>query len=411
MMNKTLPSILALLVFSLSFTGCEKYFGDKTDLSFIEVPDYDADRQIAYVPIQPSLNDFAKPVDVCIGFDELIYVVDEVREEVVCLDEAGRVLGRKSIPGAKSVAQDRKFDLLVIGRLDTQLIRGNDTVDRSFSTIYRLDQFGGGGYNLNNAVISNKIVHPFYFKSNADSTDQINIVSFQRISIIADNGAPDINNQFYVTREGDKPLTPTFAPDDAVCYFNNDDSFITTIIVNSSSGVFRDYFLEPSGITTLAQPPQLTTTPGRDFIYTSLDPNNQLKVQYLQYVETEFTSFYQVRLLATGDTTQADGFINSPNKFRKPYDITVAGDASRYIFVVDSETDSLHQFNFTGFEGVQPPAATGIRKFQKASFGGTGNALTEFNNPTAVAYFNEILYVADSENGRVLRFKLTLDFE
>jgi hypothetical protein len=29
----------------------------------------------------------------------------------------------------------------------------------------------------------------------------------------------------------------------------------------------------------------------------------------------------------------------------------------------------------------------------------------------AVAYFNEILYVADAGNGRILRFKLTTDFD
>ncbi|MFT4754705.1 MAG: hypothetical protein ACI85Q_002265, partial [Salibacteraceae bacterium] len=34
-----------------------------------------------------------------------------------------------------------------------------------------------------------------------------------------------------------------------------------------------------------------------------------------------------------------------------------------------------------------------------------------FKNPRAVAYLNEILYVADSGNGRVLRFKLTSDFD
>jgi len=410
-MKRTLAHILFLALIAVGFTSCEKYFGDETDLSFIDVPDYDADRQVAYVPIQPELTDFERPVDVCVGFDELIYVVDEAREEVVCLDEAGRVLGRKFIPGAKSVAQDRKFDLLVIGRLDTQLVQGSNTVNRSFSAIYRIDQFGGGGYNLNTATISNKIVHPFYFKANADSTDEINVVSFQNIAIIGDNGAPDINNQFYVTREGEKEVTPTFAPDDAVCHFDNSDNFISTIIVNSSAGVFRDYFQEPSGITTFTQPPQIEADGGRDFIYTSIDPNNQLRVQYIQSVVTESNNFYQPRLLAAGDTTQADGFINSPNKFRQPTDVTIAGDASRYIFVVDSETDSLYQFNFNGFEGVLPPAATGIRKFQKASFGGTGIGLTQFNNPSAVAYFNNIVYVADSDNGRILRFKLTLDFE
>ena len=62
-------------------------------------------------------------------------------------------------------------------------------------------------------------------------------------------------------------------------------------------------------------------------------------------------------------------------------------------------------------EGVLPPAATGITKYQKTSFGGTGLSSTQFRSPSGVAYFDKILYVADAGNSRILRFKLTTDFE
>jgi DNA-binding beta-propeller fold protein YncE len=79
--------------------------------------------------------------------------------------------------------------------------------------------------------------------------------------------------------------------------------------------------------------------------------------------------------------------------------------------VVDSETDSLYQFSLNGFEGIRPPAAAGIDRYVKASFGGTGVGLMQFNDPVGVAYYNQIVYVADAGNGRIMRYKLTLDFD
>lgn len=408
--SKTISALL-IIVLGLTLSSCEDFFGEKTELDFIEVPDYDANRSIAYVPILPVLDGFIKPTDVCVGFDELIYIVDEGSEEVIVMDQAGRILGRKFIPGATSVAQDRAFDLLVIGTFDTTLVNGGDTSDFTFSTIYRIDLLGSDGYNLNSAKVSNKIIHPFYTGRRGNSLDQVEFVRFNNVAVIGNNGDPDLNNQFYVTREGAGNSGGGLIPNDAICYFQNDDKFVSTINVNTSTGVFNDYFKSPSGIVTNAQPPQINAGGGRDFLYTSLDPTATLRVQLIVFTESEFSSFYSPALLEAGDTSRADGFINSPNKFRAPTDATLAGDGSEYVFIVDSETDSLHQFTSTGLEGVLPPAATGITKYQKASFGGAGSGLTQFNSPSGVAYFNQILYVADAGNGRVLRFKLTLDFE
>ncbi|MEQ9263033.1 MAG: hypothetical protein RLP14_07730 [Owenweeksia sp.] len=402
MKRTTLKSML-LGVLSISlFSSCEDYFGNKTDLGFIEVPEVDY-REVAYVPILPVLSDFDRPVDVCVGFDELIYIVDAATEEVIAMDEAGRIIGRKTIPGAKAVAQDRRFDLLVLGSTDT-VVQGGPA---SFASIYRLRLIGNSGYGLNEAQIINKVVHPFYAKSSFSNGDKQ--VEFNRIAIIADVN-PQRNNRYYVTRTG--PSSNSLNPDDAVVWFDNNDNWISNISVNTSSGLFRDYFEDPNGITTLAQPPQLTAETGGDFIFTSLDPANALKVQYIEFNESEFGAEFRPRILASGgDTAKADGFINSPGKFNRPYDVTIAGDATKFIFVVDASADSLYQFTATGLEGVLPPAATGITKYQKSSFGGTGSDVTQFNEPLAVAYYNEIVYVADAGNGRILRFKLTTDFD
>ena len=47
------------------------------------------------------------------------------------------------------------------------------------------------------------------------------------------------------------------------------------------------------------------------------------------------------------------------------------------------------------------------------SFGGTGSGPTQFRNPHGVAYYeaDKILLVADTGNNRILRFKLSTDFQ
>ncbi|MFB6306748.1 MAG: hypothetical protein ABEH43_07140, partial [Flavobacteriales bacterium] len=82
------------LFLSVLFIGCEDYFGEKTDTDFIDSPEYQ-NRQVAYVPIRPELDQFNEPVDVFTGFDQLIYVVDQGTDEIIALDVAGREVGRK----------------------------------------------------------------------------------------------------------------------------------------------------------------------------------------------------------------------------------------------------------------------------------------------------------------------------
>ena len=408
-MRKTLTYISTLLLGLVLTAGCEDYFGNKTDLDFIEVPDYDAVRQLAYVPILPVLDMFDRPTDVTVGFDELIYVVDAATEEVIALDQAGRELGRRFVPGATAVAQDRAFDLLVVGSFDTVLVDGGNPRNYTFPAIYRLRMFSGSAYDIAQAQIVRKVVHPFYTGRRGNSNDELPRVRFNKIAVVGNNSDPELNNRYYVTRAGEGFDGGGIIPNDAILYFSNQDEFITTIPVNTSTGVFNDYFQSPSGIATPAQPPQLTTGTGREFIFTSTDPATTLKVQFIEYFETEFTSFYSPRLIAP-DTSQADGFLYEPDKFSQPTAVTLAGDGTEFIFVVDAGTDSLYQFVSNGFEGVLPPAASGIDRYQKVSFGGTGTGATQFNRPMGVAYFNRIVYVADSENGRVLRFQLTTDF-
>ena len=195
--------------------------------------------------------------------------------------------------------------------------------------------------------------------------------------------------------------------------FNAEDTYITPISVTTRGGVFKDFFKTPFGMTSAAQPPQISASMSRNFVFTSMDQSadNLYKVRSIEYNETDFGVEYNPNDIIAIDTTLSDGSIFTPGKFTEPVDVTLSGDGTGYIFVVDQAKDSLYQFTLNGLEGIKPPPGTGSTKYVSVSFGGTGIELTQFNKPRAVAYLNEIVYVADSGNGRILRFKLTTDFD
>jgi hypothetical protein len=80
------------------------------------------------------------------------------------------------------------------------------------------------------------------------------------------------------------------------------------------------------------------------------------------------------------------------------------------VFVADQDKDSVYQFLLNGLEGVTPPPGAESNRYVKISFGGTGSGLTQFRQPSALAWLNKTLYVADVGNGRVCRYKLSTDF-
>ncbi|MCB9231392.1 MAG: hypothetical protein H6581_07010 [Bacteroidia bacterium] len=398
--NRLMKGISLLIVALLMLPGCEGFFGKKTDASFIDEPQFD-NKQVAFVPVQPVLDGFVEPVDVVAGYDELLYVVDGGTEEIISHDLAGNEIARFTVPGIKAMAQDRSLDLLALGTLDTVI--NNSSV--KLACIYRIDQKGALGYGLKFAKIVRKVIQPFYYKANFDKSKDP-LVNFNGIAIMYDNW-------YYVTRSGPNK-SALYGPDDAVLLFNAEDKFLTTITIQTSSGFFTDYFKSPFGITGLAQPPQWVSDPfreDRDFIFTSTSATTALKVQYIDVMDSDNGISYTVRDLAVGDSSQAAGFLYKPYRFGSALDITYSGDGRNYIFIVDAEKDSLYHFTSDGKEGVQPPAGSNETKNIKVSFGGTGDGLTQFNQPRAVTYLRRILYVADAGNGRVLRFQLTTDFQ
>jgi len=121
-----------------------------------------------------------------------------------------------------------------------------------------------------------------------------------------------------------------------------------------------------------------------DFIFCMIG-DNSFKVQWI--TTSEFG--YIVRL----NPAQGNFDLLQPGKFMRPEDVTV--DLEGNIFVVDAELNYLFKFSVLGEE--------------QQSFGGAGSGEKQFLQPHGVAFFNKTVYVADTGNNRIVRFKLSTD--
>jgi len=386
---------IALLVFALAaLSACKDYFGEKTSLDFIDLPEFQ-DRDVAYVPIQPIIDGFVEPTDVLAGFDELIYVVDAGTEEIISLDEAGREIGRLRVPNVTKIAQDRRLQLLALGRFQTDSL--------NFACIYRIDLVNGTSYSLSDASIIDTIVHPFDF--NYPFRNRSNEVQFNGIAVMGDNS-------FYVTRSGpDQTINRVEGPDDAILVMNDTGGFQSTVNISANGQFFRDYFRKPQDIATFAQPPQISVNQSKNFIYTSADPEAIFKARTIRFVESDFGANFEPEAIPVLDTSEAVSNAFLPFRFQEPSGVSIAGAGTNFIFITDTETDSLYQFTINGDEGVNPPPSSPSDKLIPVSFGGEGQGPTNFVDPVDAAFLNDILYVVDKGNRRLLRFQLTSDFD
>lgn len=392
-------SIFCILICSVLLHNCTDFFGEQTDLAFIDEPQGE-ERDVAYVPIQPVISGFENPTDIIVGYDELLYVVDEGAEQLICFDLAGNRLSSLVVPGIRKIEQDRRLDLLAIGSTDT--IIGDNQYN--LTTLYRI-ALKNENYGLSNARITSKVVHPFYYKNGFEGSDAE--VQFEGVAVLADN-------YYYVARSGPNNASEKFGgPDNAVLYFNDSDRFVTPVLVQTQTGLYNNFFDDPSAIRSFFVPPHnLNMAANGNFIYASTAADQPYKVGFIRKIENDGGVSYELAPPVAKDTTIASRTIDEPYRFEQPVGLSFANDGSNYIFVVDAEKDSLFQFTTDGYEGVRPPlGSSNAKKLIPASFGGTGIGLRQFNKPMAVAYHREMLFVADAGNRRILRFTLSSDIE
>jgi len=360
---------------------------------------------VGYVPMQPFFDGFNQPVDVFYGYDELIYVVDASGLHI--LDQTGKKGQLIPILGATDVTQDRRLHTYVLGRINDPLL-GNR------AAVYHLINTGSGNYQ-----IIDTLIHPLNDESRASTAnrgDDDEKVQFTGLSTTFDN-------QLYISRTGPRNDLNSFVrPDNGVLVYDADGKNIgfalglnpTTSSLKSAIGI--------SSLATYAAPPQVQQgmNTNKSFFITQADQTQSVEFRTLRidvFEDPELgTQYAESPLFLNFDYTKANRFLYESFRFKKPEDCFVATDNTGYIFVVDSETDSLYIFSPQGFEGVNPPANSGLTKQVIVSFGGpstdgTQNGPFNFNNPSGVCYNRKMVFVADKDNNRICRYKLSVDLE
>lgn len=390
------------------FASCDFLFGSKEDDTVNEIfeqgaidPDLYPD-QAGYVPMLPFWESIPNPVDVYVGYDEMVYVISDNGLEIFDL----KGVRQRTIPilEATDVIQDRRLHTYVAGKLD-KLIDG---------TMYRLPAV----YHLINAstaeavLVIDTLIQPFCDVSRNNTAfrgEGDEAVSFTGLATTSDN-------TLYVSRTGPaNSLSSVARPDNTILIYDQDG--INTgysVGLNPVSSSLKSV-LQVSSIAGFAAPPQSVSgiSTMRDFLLLQYDPVAQYKALWIKEVTDPDAGvvYTENAALLNFDTSKASGFLYLPNRFSAPEDIYIAPDFSGYIFIVDSGTDSLYQFTQKGFEGVNPPATSTSKKQLPASFGGEGSGPFQFIDPSGVCYFEEVIYIADKGNNRICRYILSTDIE
>ncbi len=415
------------IVLLLVLAGCDSLMGSKQDAVTDEI--FEAGRndpellnEVEYVPLFPFYESGAdglpleEPQDVYAGFDEFLYVVD--RRGLHVFDLSGRAANFLPIQGGgTSVVQDRLFRVYVTARRDT-LLNGRNW---SLPVVMRYDNVTTGA-----PTVGDIIWHPFdddSRKFNApDPIETDEQVSFTGVGIIHDN-------HIYVSRRG--PVNPRgmfILPHNTIMEFDENGVNLQSIITLHPTRESLRSSLFPTDVATYVHPPQrsffpqerhfllLQSTRLDDVVSGGLAPPDALRYSVIsvRVVPTSDGLEYQPdtdKLRIASNPERGDAFLYDEFRFSNPTDITVAADGSNFIFVTDGGTDSLYVFTGQGVEGVTPPPGSTSTKPVIVSFGGTGDGALQFRTPQGVSTYRRIVYVADSGNNRIGRYRLNTDFE
>ncbi|RYD72437.1 MAG: hypothetical protein EOP53_21925, partial [Sphingobacteriales bacterium] len=198
----------------LLLQSCGFLLGDKQDETVDEIfeegaidPNLVPDA-VGYVPILPVWNFFSNPVDVYVGYDEMVYVIDD--NGVNILDQKGQLQRTIRIPGAKGVIQDRRIHTYVIGKAKVK-VSGQEY---DLPAVYHIINAA----SKSEPVFVDTLIHPFadLSRRNIPFRQEDLQVEFTGLATRADN-------VLYVSRKGPKnEATSTARPDNTVLFFSQD---------------------------------------------------------------------------------------------------------------------------------------------------------------------------------------------
>lgn len=356
---KILIKILLPLLFLISF-GCQ----DKFDITQFEVDENSGNvtGDTVYIKLNPEWTGFNNPQQIYVGREPLLYVADTDNNRIVMMNLDGEILGTRSFMKPVAIAQDYRLNLIVCAQFDTTV--NNQT--QTFSAVYKLN-LTASNHQLETAPV--KRILPRDADLNKPQREYTSVAVFFDNSYLVARKGP--NNSNLIDPDNSilnfKPKSTTFA----------DDTLIGRVpLIDPTS----------TGILSANQISSLTPFDNRNYdILVTLTGDNSFKTQWFRFVNSQEFTGYQNNLQPTASD------LMTPNFFEKPQGAAI--DNADNFYVADSEKDSVYKFNSSGDLLI--------------GFGGEGI----FNSPHSVAFFDRTLYVADTENNRILRFILSTDIQ
>jgi hypothetical protein len=352
---------ILLFISALFIISC----GEKTNLSQFPITNNGGGNNIGdvvYVQQYPTWNQFNKPQAVLVGREPLVYVCDTKNNRIVQLDLSGAEIGSLGIRNPVAIAQDYNYDLLVVG--DSVLQITNDTI----SVLYRIKLVPVSGF-LSEASLLPMIGSDYPTPLTSRKR------RFTGVAVYS-------NNTYLVTRIG-PDNSSSLDPDNAILDITGTDS-VTQI--TSLSG------FQPTGngIYSIDMNSAITTFNNStiDFILTRNSTGYGFKVEWFVYDNINGT--FNPKFLPDENVDILNKQLDTPSG--------ICVDPNNNVFVVDNTKDSLFKYSATG-------------SLKPESFGGLGSGENQLNGPMGVSFFNKVLYIADTENNRIVRYKLSTDIQ
>jgi len=329
-----------------------------------------------YIQINPPFDQtngysFNKPGDIYYGVDNFLYIADTDNNRIVMMDQGGAIQGvSQFVPTPVRITQNDSLALLVVS---------------GTNAIYKLDMFD---YQHNIASIPIDTVFVEETRPNHQYT-----------GITVHNGF-----EYYVT-----VIDRTPGSYKSYIYDFRRDNFLKgpLPLEQNGSGLFATML--PTSIISLREE-HLDDNPSKEdtegFIFSHTGKIDDIQVQNFYKIQYVGTAIVEEDVILVPNIRLIGSDIYDFNKFYDVQDVAI--DRSGFMFAVESGMDSDQDEFQPGFYRF---SSSGKQQQALLKFG-SGEA--QFNHPHGIAVSpnaeeDQVVYIADTGNDRILRFKLSTD--
>lgn len=312
-----------------------------------------------------GLND---PQALLYGNETLLYICDTGNDRVLMLNSAGTVLGAIKIKHPIAIAQDYKLNLFICGK-DVYVTKDTNNVvlrTDTVSAVFKVDLYAVN-HHLENAVPVRLLPDKNYSFSLDFKLEYTGVCAFY-------------DNSVYIARQG--PNNTKEPPDNSFLHFRKKDPAQSEMTIERVPGLLATGtgFLSVNKVTSITA----FKKKNMDFIVTTASEDGSFKAQWLYLNTSSENQKFESKLPVSSK-------MMTPKRFSRVTGSCI--DNKQNMFVVDPDSNMIYKFNSYGEE---------MESFGGAKYG--------FNLPTSVAFYDKTVYISDTKNNKIRRFRLSSEF-